>query len=217
MRTFKKKMSLRQLKANQANARKSTGPNTPEGKAVSSRNAFIPQLPRVDLLMSCEDQAEFDALHRLLRIEFSPRSNTEEMLFREILIIQWSQRRYRAIETAFLRLAEENPEVRDGFEHIEGVALAAQAYKHTLGEARSLQMLNRQLARLSREFDRMLNRYLQLHGPLAPPDPVEPEILPESRKTEPIPINEHHSTPFTPVTITDFLRARPLAATRGAA
>ena len=72
MRTFKKKMSQRQFDANQANARKSTGPNSPEGKAVSSRNAFIPRLPRVDVLMSCEDQAEFDALHRLLRAEFSP-------------------------------------------------------------------------------------------------------------------------------------------------
>ena len=218
MKTFKKNMSQRRLDANQANARKSTSPGTPEAKAASPRNAFVPKLPRVDIVMSCEEQAEFDAMHRLLRIEFSPRSHTEEMIFQEILAVQWSQRRFRAIETAFLRLALAEPDLRDGFKSIEGAALAAQAYKHALGETKALALLNRQLARLSREFDRMFGRYLQLHGPLDPPDLIEPEITSESEKNEPIPINEHHSEPFSPRTITDFVRIQPPeAAARGAA
>ena len=44
----------------------------------------------------------------------------------------------RAIETALLRLAEEAPDIRKGYKHIEGAALAAQAYKHTLGETKAL-------------------------------------------------------------------------------
>ncbi len=58
-------------------------------------------------------------LEQLLRIEFSPRSNTEEMLFTEIVLIHWDQRRCRGIHSALLRIASEDPDARDGFQHIE--------------------------------------------------------------------------------------------------
>ena len=180
MKRFKKKISQRQLDgdANHANPQNPTGPRTPEGKAVASRNAFVPTLPRFDRLMTCEDRAEYRTVENLLRAEFSPRSNTEEMLFQEIVNIHWSQRRFRSIETALLRMAEANPDVRKGFNHVEGVAMAALAFRHCVSRDRSLQVLSRDLARVSRELDRTVKLYIRLHGPLEPPEPVDPPVEP---------------------------------------
>ena len=82
--------------ANQANARKSTGPTTPEGKARSSQNAIrhglladkaiIPDDPQ-------EDRAAFDELFRLLVIEHEPVGPTQRLLVERIAICYWRLRR----------------------------------------------------------------------------------------------------------------------------
>ena len=49
-----------QRKANRQNAKKSTGPRTPEGKARSSQNALKHGLLARDAVMADEDPAEYD-------------------------------------------------------------------------------------------------------------------------------------------------------------
>ncbi len=81
-------VSARMLAANRANARRSTGPRTPEGKARSRRNALVHGLRAgklaPPLLATDEDRAAFAELVAGLRAEFTPASPLEEALIRSL-------------------------------------------------------------------------------------------------------------------------------------
>jgi hypothetical protein len=94
--------SAKQLAANRRNAKHSTGPKTPEGKASSSKNATTHGLLARDTVATfkgCEEnQQDFlDTLERN-REEFSPESGTEEFLVEEITILRWKLRRINRME-----------------------------------------------------------------------------------------------------------------------
>ena len=65
---------------NLANAQKSTGPKTTEGKALASRNSFKHGLYSKQLVCAGEDPAELDTLRATLRSEHQPVNTTEEIL-----------------------------------------------------------------------------------------------------------------------------------------
>jgi len=84
------------IAANRANAAKSTGPRTPEGKAVSSMNALKHGLTarRVVVLNDPdEDPAEFDNLLDELIGEHQPDGVTERFLVERIAVCYWRLRR----------------------------------------------------------------------------------------------------------------------------
>ena len=62
----------KQMAANQANAQKSTGPKTGEGKVNSSMNAVKHGLLAKCALMPGDDVAQFDELRAALHLEFQP-------------------------------------------------------------------------------------------------------------------------------------------------
>lgn len=73
-----------QIEANRANAQKSTGPVTAEGKAASSKNSFKHGLtagPEHRFNLSESDQADFDELCSGLRPQLQPKGLLEEKLF----------------------------------------------------------------------------------------------------------------------------------------
>jgi hypothetical protein len=79
-------VSERKLKANRENAKKSTGPKTPRGKAYSRMNArkhglFIGSIAE---LMSKEDLKEFDRIHKDLVDERQPVGPTQEYIVEHI-------------------------------------------------------------------------------------------------------------------------------------
>ena len=82
--TGPKRVTEKQLAANRANALRSTGPRTPEGKMRSRWNALThgPLAKAVvpPSLEPYESRQEFDALLAVLGDEFSPGSTIEEML-----------------------------------------------------------------------------------------------------------------------------------------
>ena len=83
---------------NRANAERSTGPRTPEGKARSARNSFKHGLYSQQLIIEGEDPAEFDQLRATLRAEHQPLHSTEEILVDELAQHFWRMRRFRALE-----------------------------------------------------------------------------------------------------------------------
>ena len=91
--------SLKQLRANQQNARRSAGPKTPEGRAVSGRNALTHGLSAGALLMPDEDLTAFQQLLDSLYLEHQPVGSHEEYLVRQIAVSQWRLNRLQRIET----------------------------------------------------------------------------------------------------------------------
>ena len=83
---------------NRANAERSTGPRTPEGKARSARNSFKHGLYSQQLIIEGEDPAQFDQLRATLRTEHQPLNSTEEILVDELAQHFWRMRRFRALE-----------------------------------------------------------------------------------------------------------------------
>jgi hypothetical protein len=83
---------------NRANAQKSTGPKTEQGKAASSQNSFKHGLYSKAVIVPGEDPAKFEALRADLASEHRPVGLTEEMLVDEIAQHYWRMKRYRALE-----------------------------------------------------------------------------------------------------------------------
>ena len=83
------------------------GPRTPEGKAVSSQNAFSHGLTAARLVLPWENQDEFDSLLNQLVAEHRPATATEGLLVREIAEQYWRLQRARNHEHTLLSKANE--------------------------------------------------------------------------------------------------------------
>jgi hypothetical protein len=87
-----------QLAANRENARHSTGPVTPEGKARVAQNALKHGLTAKHLVIREDEREEFDDLHSSLQAELQPSGVLETVAFREILHAAWTLHRLRRLE-----------------------------------------------------------------------------------------------------------------------
>jgi hypothetical protein len=86
-----------QIAANQANARLSTGPRTPEGKAAVSRNAV-----KHGFASTHEDRGTFEEFSEEFRKELKPATPLEDELCEQIIHAAWNLRRIRIAERALL-------------------------------------------------------------------------------------------------------------------
>ena len=87
-----------QRKANRQNAKKSTGPRTPEGKARSSKNALKHGLLARDAVMADENPAEYDRQLQILEENLFPKNAIEFELVLQIADSRWRLRRITRIE-----------------------------------------------------------------------------------------------------------------------
>ncbi len=90
--------SEKQIQANQRNARKSTGPNTPEGKAAARYNATKHGLLAEEVLLPGEDAETLKALGQSLRGELQPVGELEDLLVDRIIAAHWRLRRLGRVE-----------------------------------------------------------------------------------------------------------------------
>lgn len=94
--------TLNQMKANQANAQKSTGPKTEAGKATASRNRLSHGFASSAVIMPGENADEFKALLYSLVAEYQPAGETEQILVEKMAVNQWlSLRAFRLQGLAF--------------------------------------------------------------------------------------------------------------------
>ena len=104
-----KKMSLKQVKANQQNAQKSTGPKTPAGLAVSKMNALKHGILSKEVLVRGlhrkESGRELAALHQRFWQELNPVGPVEEMLVDQIVTTHWRLRRALTAESGEIALS----------------------------------------------------------------------------------------------------------------
>ncbi len=89
----KASVSERKLAANRANAQRSTGPRTPQGKAHAAMNALrhgILARAAFNVAIEGEDRrVEFEALLAGLAQEYQPRTITEEMAIQQLAGCYW--------------------------------------------------------------------------------------------------------------------------------
>ena len=81
--------SERRLAANRANAQRSTGPITPEGKAKSSLNAVKTGLTGRTVLLATEDAEAYESHLEQFRREFQPVGDRETRLVQSLADTQW--------------------------------------------------------------------------------------------------------------------------------
>jgi hypothetical protein len=94
--------SQKQKQANQANAQKSTGPRTADGKSRSALNALKHGLTATTPLLPDEDRADFEAFHQQLLDDYQPIAGIERMLMEEFVGVAWRLRRIPSVEAALL-------------------------------------------------------------------------------------------------------------------
>jgi hypothetical protein len=86
------------LAANAANAQRSTGPRTPEGKSRSSQNASKHGLTAREVVIAPGEQEIFDNLLAGLEADVQPQGAIQQALFNELAASAWNLRRVRLLE-----------------------------------------------------------------------------------------------------------------------
>jgi len=137
-----------QTNANRANAQKSTGPKSAEGKAKSSLNRVSHGFNSATLFLGGENREEFDALLSDLTTEFHPATPSEQILVEKMVQNQWNSLRALRFQSALL-----NASVSEGYVHpdlgllIRYQTAADRAYHKAHGE-----LLKAQKERLKSEI-----------------------------------------------------------------
>ena len=106
--------SEQRLAANRANALKSTGPKTKNGKAVACLNATQHGLFSERLLLEDEEPTAFQRLLADLDSTLSPVGAVELALVERIAVTMWRQRRLVAAESATLLLHRQPAKIAGG-------------------------------------------------------------------------------------------------------
>jgi hypothetical protein len=100
-----------QIQANQANSQHSTGPQTGEGKAISSQNHFRHGLTGPFTVLAWENLHDFQALERDLTAEHQPATPTESILVLEMAQSHWLRQRAILLQnTCFVGSTRLDPE-----------------------------------------------------------------------------------------------------------
>jgi hypothetical protein len=92
--------SHRQIRANQRNALRSTGPRSDAGKARSRLNAMQHGLTARHVLLPGEDPREFEAFRRAAFDRLLPEGEVEKQLADRVVTLLWRMRRIPLFEIA---------------------------------------------------------------------------------------------------------------------
>ncbi len=136
-----------QIAANQANALHSTGPQSDEGKAASSRNNLRHGLAGAFSVLDWEDEDAFARLHTRLLCEHAPEGTTELILVDNMIRHQWLlQRAFRLQEDCFHSVTGECHDPNRLALYIRYQTTNERAFFKCLHELQRLQTARRKLA-----------------------------------------------------------------------
>ncbi len=185
-----KPVSPRRLAANRANARKSTGPRTPRGKAVSSRNARKPGLLARNVVIADDlDEAEsdFDALLRGLTARLAPDGPFETLLVERIALCYWRLARAARFECRAVADARQDELAPLSELQRQFTGRPADPDRHIIPARASLDALLRYESLVDRQLHRALAHFHRLRTArdVTPPaPPPESGLAPASRRRE---------------------------------
>jgi hypothetical protein len=96
--------SFRQIEANRRNARKSTGPNTQEGKRRSRCNAVRHGLTAETVIAALEDAEDYKAFEAAITADYDAQSAVERELVLRLASLLWRLRRATTMETGLFEI-----------------------------------------------------------------------------------------------------------------
>jgi hypothetical protein len=152
-----------QITANQANAKLSTGPATPEGKAIVCKNALKTGLTGRTVLLPSDDAELYEKHIQSFRERYNPVGDAETELVQSIADSQWRVARIPGLEAGifavgFLKLGHLHPQEKDEQRRIALIeAEIALAYE------RQLRNLHVQESRLRRNIEKDIQALTKLH------------------------------------------------------
>jgi hypothetical protein len=106
--------SEKQIKANRANAKHSTGPRTVPGKRKSSLNSLKLGTFAKSSLLPTEDPKEFSTFARGLYADWEPVGTTERTLVELLISTLWRSRRLQTVEVGLYQMYRIYKEVDGG-------------------------------------------------------------------------------------------------------
>ncbi len=177
-----------QLAANRANAQRSTGPRSVEGKSVSRFNALKHGADAASPVIPGEDPAEYETLVSEYQNHFQPQTPDERYHVQTMIDSDWQKRRLGQLETElYVILDAENP----GMSLAASLLSASPAAKLLARTQRQLAAHQRAWYRAHTELRRQRERE-EDEEPVYPPCefeelPAEPEAseLPERTQSAP--------------------------------
>jgi hypothetical protein len=96
--------SFRRIEANRRNARKSTGPNTQEGKRRSRCNAVRHGLTAETVIAALEDAEDYKAFEAAITADYDAQSAVERELVLRLASLLWRLRRATTMETGLFEI-----------------------------------------------------------------------------------------------------------------
>src|SRR5260370_32058368 len=96
--------TAKQVQANRQNAPKSTGPKSPVGKRIASRNATKHGFYSTSVLLPDEDKEEFLRFARRFVSAYDPCGVLEEECVRTIIETRWQLRRANLVDSELFQI-----------------------------------------------------------------------------------------------------------------
>jgi len=152
--------SKRQLDANRRNAKKSTGPKTPEGRAAVRLNGVKHGLQAETLILPGEKESDFTDLLQSFEAEHQPAAPLEEALVRRLASAVWRQNRLYRFEAGFLAASLDKLADAADNRKYEGVGSSgrlAQIVQRDAESSHTIPTLSRLEARLEGSFYKALH------------------------------------------------------------
>src|SRR5436853_2064560 len=100
--------TFKQIEANRRNARRSTGPNTAEGKLRSRRNAVRHGLSAETVIGALEDAEDYKAFEAAVIVDYDAQSAVERELVLRLASLLWRIRRATTMETGLFEIQAEH-------------------------------------------------------------------------------------------------------------
>ena len=177
-----------QINANRANALKSTGPRSAEGKSASRFNALKHGIDAASIVIPGEDPADYEALVAAYHRDFRPESPSEAFHVDTMLRADWHKRRLQNVEADLYHtvLAESpgNPLAAVLLAESPAAKLLVRVQRQIAAFERTWYRANTELRRAREQAeagtDKALDRYIDSLGS---PSPTELASFPQSANT----------------------------------
>jgi hypothetical protein len=171
----------KQIEANRLNARKSTGPRTPEGKRRSSQNALRTGVDAKAQVIHYEQEADLRRLQSEYYNRFHPTTPEQRMLVDTLIDCEWLLRRFRTCEAEIF--VEANPDLSytsTGKAYLKMAEPLARLQRRIDATQRNFRHALHELERLqSEEEEALANEEQQTENPEIGFDPRAAENHPE--------------------------------------